>query len=558
MKQIGGQALEDGILMIGKKCTAIVKRKSSGRIDVETRDVTIIDEEKKSDKIFLLRGINKFLGMIKNLLTNLNLIYSKNKFLVLVGSILFFLLMFILLPEIVANLMYAFNVKNFLIIGVVKFLIRISLLLFVCKNKKFATILKYHGAEHKVINCYESGGKLDIENIKNFSVFHLRCSSGLFLYITVFYFLIFLFIRRFNIVYNLLIEILIFPLIVGISYEIVRYMCKKENAFSNILFFCSKWIQRLVIKEPDVEHIEVAMLALKVCEGIKTGNNVKELFLKGRGILREAGINTYSLDARLIIEYCLGILPTHVFTSEAEVSKDDEQRYLSLIEQRKSNKPIAYIIGKKEFYGMDFVVKEGVLIPRPDTEVLVEKVLKIFENRKDYNSICDLCSGTGAVGISIQKNNDSINCTYIDNFDIPLKVTNENINLYELKSRSYVVKSNLLEFFIENNLELDGIVSNPPYIDKKSFDTLMKDVKDYEPYEALYGGEDGLDYYRKICSQAKQILIDDGFLAFEIPFNKAFDIMNIMINNNFVDIDIYKDINEKDRVIIGYYKSSDD
>ena len=278
----------------------------------------------------------------------------------------------------------------------------------------------------------------------------------------------------------------------------------------------------------------------------------------GRSILRDAGVDSYALDSRLILEYCIGVTPTQVFTSEIEVSKEDEEKYLNLINERKNGKPIAYMIGKKEFYGNDFIVKEGVLIPRPDTEVLVEKVLEILKNKKDYTSICDLCCGTGAVGISIQKNNEFVNCTYIDNYDIPIKVTEENIYMYDLKNRSYITKSNLLEFFIENNLELDGIVSNPPYIKESDIELLMKDVKDYEPHEALNGGEDGLDYYRKICEQAKSVLVDNGFIAFEIPDNKAFDIMYIMTNNNFVNIDIYKDINEKDRVIVGYYKSKID
>ena len=166
-----------------------------------------------------------------------------------------------------------------------------------------------------------------------------------------------------------------------------------------------------------------------------------------------------------------------------------------------------------------------------------------------------MCSGSGAIGISIQKNNKNVNCTYVDNYEIPLKVTEENIYIHDLKDRSYVVKSDLLEFFIKNGLELDGIVSNPPYIKSKDIKNLMKDVKDYEPHEALDGGDDGLSYYRKICEQAKEVLVDNGFIAFEIPYNKAFDIMYIMTNNNFVNIDIYKDINEHDRVIIGYYKS---
>lgn len=585
MRRIGGQALIDGIIMTGKKCTAIVRRKSSGRINIETRNKCVSDSTDGIDRIFLIRGINYFIKLIKDVILNLNLynikdqksseessiliefiyFFSKSKIITFLVGIVSFLFMFFLLPEAIVNLFSIFlNMGNFqiqissLIKMIIRLIIVFTYVIIISKNKDLFRILRYHGAEHKVINCYELKNKLTIENVKNASRFHRRCGSNFVVYIIICYFVVFLFVPRYSIGVNILIEILLLPFMLGLSYEIVEYIGRSNTAFSSILFSVSKGIQNFTTKEPKDDEIEVAIVALKTSEGLKAKNTIKELFLMGRSILRDAAVDSYALDSRLILEYCIGVTPTQVFTSEIEVSKEDEEKYLNLINERKNGKPIAYMIGKKEFYGNDLIVKEGVLIPRPDTEVLVEKVLEILKNKKEYTSICDLCCGTGAVGISIQKNNEFVNCTYIDNYDIPIKVTEENIYMYDLKNRSYITKSNLLEFFIENNLELDGIISNPPYIKESDIELLMKDVKDYEPHEALNGGEDGLDYYRKICEQAKSVLVDNGFIAFEIPDNKAFDIMYIMTNNNFVNIDIYKDINEKDRVIVGYYKSKID
>lgn len=575
MKYIGGQALVDGIIMTGKKCTAIVRRKSSGRINIETRNKSISDSQTGIHKVIFLRGIVNLLENFKDIISNLDFyeenessknkegssglynLFCKSKLLMIGLSLISFLFLFFVLPELVIFLIPKMN--NLIIISFIKFLVRLGVIFsyigLISCNKDFQKILRYHGAEHKVINCYESKNKLTIENVKNASRLHKRCGTNLILYIVVFYFVVFSFVPRYSSVVNILLEIVLFLVSVGFSYEIIEYMSKNDNAFSSILFSISKVFQTLTTKEPENDEIEIAIVSLKVCEGLKIKNTIKELFLMGRGILRDAGIESYALDSRLILEYCIGVTPTEVFTSEVEVSKEDEETYLGLIEQRKNGKPIAYMIGKKEFYGNDFTVKKGVLIPRADTEVLVDKVLEILNQNKNYTSICDLCCGSGAVGISIQKNNENINCTYIDKYEIPLKVTEENIYINDLKERSYIVKSDLLEFFINNDLELDGIVSNPPYIQSGQIKNLMKDVKDYEPHEALDGGEDGLDYYRKICEQARKVLVNGGFLAFEIPYNKAFDIMYIMTNNDFVNIDIYKDINDHDRVIVGYYKS---
>lgn len=576
MRQVGGQAIIDGIVMVGKKCTAIVRRKSSGRMSIETRSECISNSKNGIEKIILFRGINYFFKLIKEMVFNLNFYEVKNenesedlsflnkvlRFLVrsknvvfLIGIIFVTLILFIIPEGIINILPNSYTPRT---ISLIKFVIRLGIIftymLFVSNSKDFSGILKYHGAEHKVINCYEQKNELTVDNVRKSSRFHKKCGSNFVVFVIICYFIIFLFVPRFSIGINVLIELLILPIVLGVVFEIIEYVGRSNSVFSSAIFSISKIIQGFVTKEPSDDEIEVAIAALKTSEGLKIKNTIKEVFLIGRGILRDAKIESYALDSRLILEYCLGVTPTQVFTSEAEVSKEDEEKYLSLIDERKNGKPIAYMVGKKEFYGNDFIVKEGVLIPRADTEVLVEKVLDILKYSKGPISLCDLCSGSGAVGISIQKNNALVNCTYVDNYEIPLKVNEENVYMYDLKDRSYIVKSNLLEFFIKNGLELDGIVSNPPYIRTDEIGTLMKDVKNFEPHEALDGGEDGLNYYRIISEQAAHVLIDGGFLAFEIPHNKAFDVMYIMTNNNFVNIDIYKDINEKDRVIIGYYK----
>ena len=571
MKYIGGQALIDGIIMMGKKCTAIVRRKSSGRINVETKSERTSDSQTGIYKVFLVRGMANFFRTFKQMIINLEFydknnssddqssskFFSKNKSFTIILGVLFFAFLFFVLPEFLVSVIPKITGK--FLISLFKFVFRIIVILIyigiISINKDFQKILRYHGAEHKVINCYERKDKLTIENVKNSSRLHKRCGTNLIFYVVLFYFIAFSFLPRFDSLTNVLIELVLFLIGIGFANEMIEYMARSDGFFSSVLFNLSKGIQVLTTREPEDDEIEVAIVSLKVCEGLKVKNTIKELFLMGRGILRDAGIESYALDSRLILEYCIGVTPTEVFTSEVEVSKEDEENYLKLIGQRKNGKPIAYMIGKKEFYGNDFTIKEGVLIPRADTEVLVENALKILNQNQNYTSICDLCCGSGAVGISIQKNNLNVNCTYVDKYEIPLKVTEENIYVHDLKNRSYIVKSDLLEFFIENDLELDGIISNPPYIKSGEIKNLMKDVKDFEPCEALDGGEDGLDYYRNICTQARKVLIENGFLAFEIPYNKAFDIMYIMTNNNFVNIDIYKDINDNDRVIVGFYRS---
>lgn len=311
-------------------------------------------------------------------------------------------------------------------------------------------------------------------------------------------------------------------------------------------------LQLLTTKEPDDSQIEVAIASLKAAEGIKDPNkNIEELIKTGTFTLKENGIDTARLDAELllgnIIEKDRVYLITH---KEDEVSKEDAEKYFDLIEKRRNKMPVKYILNKCEFMGIEFYVEEGVLIPRGDTEILVDEVLKIIEENQEMQ-ICDLCSGSGAVGISLAHFRQNIKVDLIDYYPIPEKVSLINIEKNKLEDRVFFIKSDLLEESIKNNKIYDIIVSNPPYIEECEIGKLMEDVKNYEPHTALNGGNDGLDFYRKIIDQSQYTLRESGILAFEIGYNQGEAVKLLMENNGFTNVKIVKDFASLDRVVVG-------
>lgn len=221
-----------------------------------------------------------------------------------------------------------------------------------------------------------------------------------------------------------------------------------------------------------------------------------------------------------------------------------------MIEKRRNKMPVKYILNKCEFMGIEFYVEEGVLIPRGDTEILVDEVLKIIEENQEMQ-ICDLCSGSGAVGISLAHFRQNIKVDLIDYYPIPEKVSLINIEKNKLEDRVFFIKSDLLEESIKNNKIYDIIVSNPPYIEECEIGKLMEDVKNYEPHTALNGGNDGLDFYRKIIDQSQYTLRESGILAFEIGYNQGEAVKLLMENNGFTNVKIVKDFASLDRVVVG-------
>ena len=231
------------------------------------------------------------------------------------------------------------------------------------------------------------------------------------------------------------------------------------------------------------------------------------------------------------------------------MSEDEERLFNKFINERLNNRPIAYIVENREFMGLDFYVKEGVLIPRPDTEVLVEEVIELGKDKGPIN-ILDIGTGSGAITVSLAKYLENAEITSVDISDIALEIGKINAVNNNVDNKINFVKSDLFTN-IDKNMKFDIIVSNPPYIKREVIETLDKQVKDFEPYNALEGGVDGLDFYRAITSQAKDYLKEGGILAYEVGHDQSEDVSKLMEKDGYTNIYTRKDLQQIDRVVIG-------
>lgn len=276
---------------------------------------------------------------------------------------------------------------------------------------------------------------------------------------------------------------------------------------------------------------------------------VQQILMQGYDILKNEGIDTYIIDCQLILAKVLEVDRFFISTNkDLEVNEIDANSFMKLIEKRKHKMPVKYITQSCEFMGIDFYISEGVLVPRPDTETLVQKVIEEVKNYK-YKTICDVCCGSGIIGISIAQilKNTLVSCYDIS--DMAVNVSKINIDRLLLAGRVEVKKSDLLQVPIKQDKKFDVLVSNPPYIRGEIIPELMEDVKNFEPYEALYGGEDGLDFYRRIVLNSREVLLKRGLIAFEIGEDQKDDVEGILQSNGFDEIEVVKDLSGKNRVI---------
>lgn len=577
---VGGQAVIEGVMMRGSKSLATAVRTPKGNIEIDFKDNRPITKKYPFLNIPFLRGFFVLVESMKVGMTSLN--YSASlldddgeeptkfeKWLenklgekandVLMGitmfiSFIFAIGLFVALPTGIASFFKGEGVSD-VVLNLIEAAIRIIILLlymyFISKLKDIYRVFQYHGAEHKTIFCYEAMEELTVENVRKQPRLHPRCGTN-FMFLVMFVSIaIFSFTGWGGIVERLAIRIIGIPIVTGISYELIKWLGRSENILSRIIAYPGLKLQLLTTKEPDDSQIEVAIASLKAAEGIEDPDKtIEELLNMGTVTLKEKGIDTSRLDAELllgsIIEKNRVYLISH---KEDQVKAEDAKKYFDLIEKRRNKMPVKYILNKCEFMGLDFYVEEGVLIPRDDTEILVEEVLKNI-NEDDEKQVCDLCSGSGAIGISLAHLRKNIKVDLIDYYPIPEKVSLINIEKNDLKDRVNFIKSDLLQKPIEDEKMYDIIVSNPPYIEEEEIDKLMEDVKDYEPHTALSGGVDGLDFYRKIIDQSKAVLKNNGILAFEIGYNQGEAVKLLMEEHNFTDVRVIKDFASLDRIVI--------
>lgn len=279
---------------------------------------------------------------------------------------------------------------------------------------------------------------------------------------------------------------------------------------------------------------------------------IKELISYGKKLLKENEIQDSSIIANMLAEYILQMDRIKIIINEEkEIEEQEKTRYyLALIEIIQAM-PIQYITNKQEFMKLEFYVDENVLIPQPDTEILVEEVINIAKKRKENIKILDICTGSGAIGISLAKNLDNAYITMSDISTQALQIAEQNSKKYIESSKTEFIKSNMFENITN---KYDIIVSNPPYIKNTIIETLPKNVQK-EPLIALLGGEDGLDFYKILANQAHKFLNNDGYLCMEIGYDQKEDVINILnATNKYKEIYSKKDLSDNDRIVIAKVK----
>ena len=263
--------------------------------------------------------------------------------------------------------------------------------------------------------------------------------------------------------------------------------------------------------------------------------------------------DTPKLDIEILLSKALGDVDRLYIHLNLHKELTDEQlnSFNKMIQDRLKGRPIAYIVNNREFMGLDFYVEEGVLIPRPDTEPLVEEVIELVKGKENLK-IVDIGTGSGAITVSLAKYIKDCEVYSLDISDKALSIGLKNAISNGVEDKINFIKSNIFSGIEGKGLELDVIVSNPPYIRRADIETLHTQVKDYEPYIALEGGEDGLDFYRDITRESVKYLKDKGILAFEVGHDQAEDVSEILKNNGYTNIYTKKDLQGIDRVVIGF------
>lgn len=290
---------------------------------------------------------------------------------------------------------------------------------------------------------------------------------------------------------------------------------------------------------------------------------VKEMLTMGEKQLMDSDIADATRDCKILYCYMMDIPFSKIILEYQEVLQDRLcDKYFELIDRRSKGEPVQYIMGSQEFMGLEFIVNENVLIPRQDTETLVEDALEIINTgtlrgedmdvkRKEWD-ILDLCTGSGAIGVSLARIANKVNVTCSDISEGAIKVAKENAQKHGVAKSVKFEQGDLFKPFSKHfrKQKFDMIISNPPYIKSSVITTLQKEVCEHEPLSALDGGESGLDFYERIVSGVGSHLRKSGVLLLEIGHDQGEAVSGLLSRNgDFTSIRVLKDLANRDRIV---------
>ena len=593
VSSIGGQAILEGVMMKGKSSMAMAVRNPDKEIVIESKRLEQSATRKKIAKIPVVRGVVSF---VESFVSGLQITMrssevfgdmsdeAPSKFekwlaktfkvdimnvVLAVGGILgvlFSVALFVLLPQIIALAIFAgsgllevnfdngvwnafqtstdslgfwWNMLYEVIRGFVRILIFISYIGLVGRMKEIKRLFMYHGAEHKVISCYEEGLELTVENAKKMSTKHDRCGTTFMFIVMLFSMLFFTVVPvsmitvgngALTFIVQFLIRVALIPVIAGVSYELLKLFAKYDNIFTRIGKAPGLWLQRLSTKEPEDDMLEVSIAAftevmkLEADPEYPTKTFVTYSTVEKVVAILEKTLNNKT-EAEIIVMNVINAKNRTELYDGRRVENEQVKRCKQLAENRLTGTPLQYVLGSTCFYGYDFNADTRALIPRFDTEIIVEHALKLIKERNlDNVRVLDLCTGSGCIAITVKKEMPSAVVVATDISAEALSLAKKNAT--SLGAEVTFLTGNLFNA-LKDEAKFDFIISNPPYIPTADLSKLDKEVVEYEPKLALDGGVDGLDFYKKIRESFGNYLKDDGIMLLEIGVNQAEAVMDI-------------------------------
>ncbi len=267
--------------------------------------------------------------------------------------------------------------------------------------------------------------------------------------------------------------------------------------------------------------------------------------------LKEKGSETPRLDAEVLLAHACQCRRIQLYTQFDQVLTDAQRSTMrELVKRRAAHEPVAYLVGHREFFSLDFIVRPGVFIPRPDTEILVMSALDRLKESSGPTTLLDLCAGSGCVPVSIAKNHLTVHVTAVEVNPEVAKVTQANIDKHQVGDRVNLLVGDLFEP-VPVESRFDIITSNPPYVQQAEIAELAPDIREHEPHLALDGGPDGLDVIRRLASQSPKYLKPGGWLMFELSPEQAIAGTEILKENGYTEIGIKNDLSGQARVVVG-------
>ena len=572
---IGGQAVIQGVMMRGKRGMATVVRDDNGELQMEAKRIRKPKKERKWTRFPFVRGVVSFilsivLGM-QSLLRSSEVAITEDEepsklskwmaehWKISVGEVVtvvatvlgvaIAVVLFLLLPNYFTALIsqaapaiHTGSIWYYLIEGGFRFVIFLGYILFTLIFRSMRETYEYHGAEHKTINCYEYGDELTVENVKKASRLHDRCGTTFIFIVLVISIFVFALagwalsltgltgIRAVDFLLNFIVKLALLPVVAGISFELLRLLARTDSVLVLPLKAPGYLLQKLTTREPDERQIECAIRAFQKAKEMDedpespektfaTECKLSGLLSMMKEGLAEKGID--ASDAEWIASINLNI-PRSSLSEERIVTRKECAGILSVYEERLTGRPLWYIYGDAEFYGYTIKVDERVLIPRPETELLVRQAVASL---KDGDSVLDLCTGSGAVAIAIAceaAKDKAVSVLATDISEDALALARENARLNKAN-----VTFQQADLFNGIRGRFNLITANPPYVRSAEIASLSRDVRDFEPRLALDGGVDGLDYYRRIAEKIGRYIVRGGMCILECGEDQAQEIIRI-------------------------------